>query len=145
MERAVKKLREISKEKPKVIKQWLSRQAFWQVHSPPPKHVDRPHYDVTIPNEIHQFNLLYMPSNMLYRNKYKYVFSRINVVFRYKVTGPLRMKQVKEVADMIADIYKVGPLTYPKVFQFKVQDMQELNNPKKVSLTWVEHLYGLVD
>ena len=89
---------------------------------------------------------------------------------------------------MIADIYKVGPLTYPKVFQcdngrefkgdvikmleknevkiqqvttkykhthtafvkalnkilaerlFKVQDAQELNDPKKY-----QHLYGLVD
>ena len=28
---------------------------------------------------------------------------------------------------------------------FKVQDRQELNDPKKVSLTWVKHLSGLVD
>ena len=28
---------------------------------------------------------------------------------------------------------------------FKVQDVQELNDPKKMSLTWVKHLYGLVD
>ena len=94
---------------------------------------------------------------------------------------------------MIADIYKVGPLTYPEIFQcdngsefkeevtkmlekhevktqrvttkykhtctafvealnkilaerlFKVQDAQELNDPEKVSATWVKHLYGLVD
>ena len=94
---------------------------------------------------------------------------------------------------MIAYIYKVGPLTYPKIFQcdngskfkaevtkmlekhevkiwqvttkykhthtafvealnkmlteqlFKVQDAQELNDPDKVSSTWVKHLYGLVD
>ena len=94
---------------------------------------------------------------------------------------------------MIADIYKVGPLTYPKIFQcdngsefkgevtkmlekqevkiqqvmtkykhthtafvealnrilterlFKAQDAQELNDPEKVSLRWVKHLYGLVD
>ena len=30
---------------------------------------------------------------------------------------PLRTKQAKDVAEMIADIYKVGPLTYPKIFQ----------------------------
>ena len=53
---AVKKLAEHSRDKPKVIKQWLSRQAFWQVHLPAPKHVDRPHYLVTIPNEMHQFD-----------------------------------------------------------------------------------------
>ena len=29
---------------------------------------------------------------------------------------PLRAKQACDVAEMIADIYKVGPLTYPKIF-----------------------------
>ena len=28
---------------------------------------------------------------------------------------------------------------------FKVQDAQELNDPEKVSATWIKHLYGLVD
>ena len=28
---------------------------------------------------------------------------------------------------------------------FRVQDVQELNDPEKVSLTWVKHLYELVD
>ena len=28
---------------------------------------------------------------------------------------------------------------------FKVQDAQELNDPEKLSATWVKHLYGLVD
>ena len=56
--KAVKKLKEYSKEKPKVIKQWLSQQAFWQVQLPAPKRLDRPHYQVTTPNEMHQFDLL---------------------------------------------------------------------------------------
>ena len=51
-QKAVKKLKELSGEKPKAVKRWLSRQAFWQVHLPAPKRVDRPHYEVTIPNEI---------------------------------------------------------------------------------------------
>ena len=29
----------------------------------------------------------------------------------------MRMKQAQNVANKITDIYKVGPLTYPKVFQ----------------------------
>ena len=61
-QKAIRKLKELSKEKPKVVKQWLLKQAFWQVHLPPPKHVDRPHYQVMIPNEMHQFDLPYMPS-----------------------------------------------------------------------------------
>ena len=55
-QKAVKKLKELSGEKPKAVKQ--SRQAFWQVHLPAPKRVDRPYYLVTTPNEIHQFDLL---------------------------------------------------------------------------------------
>ena len=190
--KAIKKLVDLSKEKPKDVRQWLSKQAFWQVHSPPPKCVDRPHYEVTVLNEMHQFDLMYMPSDTLYLNKYKYILSGIDVASRYKVARPSRTKQAKDVAEMIANIYKVEPLTYPKTFQcdsgsefkgevtkmlekhdvnirrvttkykhthtafvealnkvlaenlFKVQDAQELNDPEKVSKTWVKHLYGLV-
>ena len=115
--KAIKKLREYSKEKPKVIKQWLSRQAFWQVHLPAPARVDRPHYQVTIPNEMHQFDLLYMLSDTLYGNKYKYILAGIDAASRFKIARPLRTKQARYVTEMIADIYKVGPLTYPKIFQ----------------------------
>ena len=176
-----------------MTKQWLSWQAFWQVHLPAPKRVDRPHYQVTTPNEMHQFDMLYMPSDSLYGSKCKYILAGIDTASRFKVARPLRTKQVRDVAEMIADIYKVGPLTYPKVFQcnngsefkgevtktlekqevkiqrvtrkykhthtafvealnkilaerlFKVQDAQELNDPEKVSATWVKHFYGLVD
>ena len=111
-QKAIKKLKELSEEKPKVVKQWLSKQAIFQVHLPPPKRVDRPHYEVTIPNKMCQFDLLYMPTaNTLYRNKYKHILSGIDVASRYNVARPLRTKQVKDVADMITDICKVGPLT----------------------------------
>ena len=70
-QKAVKKLQELSREKPKTVKQWLSRQAFWQVHLPAPKSIDRPHYQITVPNEMHQFDLLHMPSDSLYGSKYK--------------------------------------------------------------------------
>ena len=100
-----------------MIKQWLSWQAFWQVHLPAPKRVDRPHYQVTTPNEMHQFDLLYMPSDTLDGNKYKYILAGFDATSRYKVARPLRTKQARDVAEMIVDIYKVGPLTYPKIFQ----------------------------
>ena len=82
------------------------------MHLPPPKHVNKPHYEVTIPDQIYQFDLLYMPSD-----KYKYILSGIDAASRYKVARPLRTKQSKDVAEMIADIYRVGPLIYPKTFQ----------------------------
>ena len=116
-QKAVKKLAELSREKPKIVKQWLSQQAYWQVHLPAHKRIDRPHYEVTIPNEMHQFDLLYMSSDTLYGNKYKYILAGIDAASRFKVTRPLRTKQVRDVAGMIADIYKVGPLSYLSKFQ----------------------------
>ena len=115
-QKAVKKLKEFSREKPKAVKQWLSRQAFWQVHLPAPKRVDKQH-EVTTPNEMHQFDLLYMPSDTLYGSKYKHIPAGIDAASRYKVVRPLRTKQARDVTEMIADIYKVGPLKYPKIFQ----------------------------
>ena len=66
---------------------------------------------------MHQFDLLYMPLGALYGNKYKYILAGIDVTSRFKVARPLRMKQARDVFEMIADIYKVGPLTYPGTFQ----------------------------
>ena len=87
------------------------------MHLPTPKHIKRPHCQVTIPNEMHQFDLLYMPLDTLHRNKYRYILAGIDATSKYKVARPLRTKQAKDIAEMIADIYKVGPLTYPKIFQ----------------------------
>ena len=100
-----------------MIKQWLSRQAFWQVHLLAPKRINGHHYQVTTPNELHQFDLLYMPLDTLSGNKYKYILAGIYAASRFKVARPLRTKQARDVAEMIADIYKVRSLTYPKIFQ----------------------------
>ena len=58
-----------------------------------------------------------MPSDTLYGSKYKYILAGIDAASRFKVTRPLRPKQVRDMAEMIADIYKVGPLKYPKISQ----------------------------
>ena len=66
---------------------------------------------------MHQFDLLYMSSDTFYGNKYKYILAGIDAASRYKVVRLLRTKQARDVAEMIVDIYKVGPLTYPNTFQ----------------------------
>ena len=66
---------------------------------------------------MHQFDLLYVPSDSLCGSKYKYILAGIDAASRYKVARPLRTKQARDVAEMTADIYKIGPLTYPKIFQ----------------------------
>ena len=47
-QKAIRKLQELSKERPAVIKKWMSPQAIWKVHLPPAKRVNRPHYKVKI-------------------------------------------------------------------------------------------------
>ena len=58
-----------------------------------------------------------MPSDILYGNKYKYILAGIDAASRFKVMRPLRTKQARTMAEMITDIYKVGPITYPKIFR----------------------------
>ena len=58
-----------------------------------------------------------MPLDTLYGNKYKYILAGIDAASRYKVVRLLRTQQAADIAEMIADIYKVEPLTYPKIFQ----------------------------
>ena len=78
----------------KDIKSWLAKQALWQVHIPPPKEIHQPHYDVTKPNEQHQFDLLYMLHNLFEGNMYKYTLRGIDQDI--KSPNPLGQKnQVK--------------------------------------------------
>ena len=102
----------------KDIKSWLAKQALWQVRIPPPKKINHPHYDVTKPNEQHQFDILYMSHNLFKENTYKYILTSVDVASRYKVARPLRTKKSSEVAFGLETIYKKGgPFKYPKVFQ----------------------------
>ena len=89
---AIKELHKITSMPKKDIKSWLARQAFWQVHIPPPKVKDHPHYDVTKPNEQHQFDILYMPRNVFEGNAYKYILTGTDVASIYKFTRPLNPK-----------------------------------------------------
>ncbi|XP_057290169.1 uncharacterized protein LOC130612841 [Hydractinia symbiolongicarpus] len=82
-----------------------------------PKRIDYPQFTITTLNEMHQFDLLYMPHDKLYGNTYKYILTGIDVASRYKVARPLRTKRASEVADKIKDVCKAGPLHYPKTLQ----------------------------
>ena len=96
----------------------LAKQALWQAHIPPQKEINHLHYDLTRPNEQHQFDILYMPHNLFGGNTYKHILTDINVVSRYKVARPLKTKKQSEVAFVLEAIYKKGCVfKYPKFFQ----------------------------
>ena len=104
--KVIKELHKITSMSNKDIKSWLTKQALWQVHIPPPKEIHHPHYDVAKPNEQHQFDLLYMPHNLFEGKSYKYILTGIDVGSRYKVDRPLKTKKSSEAAFVLEVIYK---------------------------------------
>ena len=117
--KAINELHKITSMSKKGITSWLAKQALWQVHIPPPKKINHRHYNVTKPNEQHQFDLVHMPHNVFEGNTYKYILSGIDVASRYKVAKPLTTKKSSEVAFVLGIVYKKkgGLFKYPKVFQ----------------------------
>ena len=61
-QKAIRKLKDFSKEKPKVVIETSILASIFTCSTTP---AERPHYEVTIPSEMQQFDLLYMPLDML--------------------------------------------------------------------------------
>ena len=117
-DKAIKELYKITSMSKRDIKSWLAKQALWQVHIPPPREINHPHYNATKPNEQHQFDLLYIPHNLFEGNTHKYILTVFDVTSRYKVARPLKTKKSSEVAFVLEAIYKKrGVFKYPKAFQ----------------------------
>ena len=146
--KAITRLRKATKLPLKQVKDWLAKQALWQVHMPPPKKIDHPHFYVTEVNKIHQADLLYLPHDKVYQTTYKYVLNVIDVASRYKASRPLKTKKASEVAEMFKDIYnKKGPLKYPvelhvdngTEFKADVLKLMTEHDVKVVSITTKHH------
>ena len=114
---AVKKLASATGVPLDVAKDWLKKQAIWQIYLPAPRHIPRPKFDVQVPNEVHQADLLFLPHDCVGHKTYKYALTVVDVASRYKEAEPLTSKGAAEVADALSRIYKRGPLTWPKMLQ----------------------------
>ena len=114
---AIKKLTDASKVPENVVKQWLYKQAIWQIYLPAPRYVPRPKFDVATPNSVHQADLLFLPHDKLRRKTYKYALTVVDIASRYKEAEPLTSKDSNEVAKAFQAIYKRGPLTWPQMLQ----------------------------
>ena len=66
---------------------------------------------------MHQFDILYVPSNVVYGTEYKYILTGTDVASRYKVARALRNKKADEVAFVLAFYKKGGDFKYRKIFQ----------------------------
>ena len=116
---AVKKLAKAAGVSEDAARSWLKRQALWQIYLPPPRHIPRPRFDISIPNEVHQADLLFLPHDRPGRGRklYKYALTVVDVASRYKEAEPLATKEAKDVAEALTRIYRRSPLRWPKLLQ----------------------------
>ena len=110
---AIDKLASAAKVTKATAAKWLSKQAIWQIYLPPPKQINFSHFDVIVPNEVHQADLLFLPHD----NGYKYALTVVDVASRYKQAEPLKTKSSTEVASAFERIYRRGPLRWPNLLQ----------------------------
>ena len=115
----MKKLSTAAKVSEDVAKRWLAKQALWQIYLPAPRYTPRPKFDVSLPNAVHQADLLFLPHDKLPHGKkiYKYALTVVDVVSRYKAAEPLTSKESDEVSKAFQKIYKRGPLKWPQLLQ----------------------------
>ena len=116
---AIQRLAEAAKVTQDVSKAWLKRQAIWQIYLPAPRRVPYQKFDISVPNDVHQADLLFLPHDRLPRGRkiYKYALTVVDVASRYKEAEPLTSKESAEVSTALSRIYKRGPLKWPNLLQ----------------------------
>ena len=67
---AIKKLASAAKVSEDHAKNYLKKQAIWQIYLPAPRRIPRPKFDVSVPNEVHQADLLFLPHDRVGRKTY---------------------------------------------------------------------------
>ena len=114
---AIKKLASEAKVTGQQAKAWLKKQAIWQTYLPAPRHIPRPKFDVAVPNEVHQADLLFLPHARVRQKTFRYALTVVDVASRYKEAEPLTSKTAAEDAYGLVRIYKRSPLRWPKLLQ----------------------------
>ena len=74
-------------------------------------------FDVAVPNEVHQADLLFLPHDRVGRKTFRYALTVVDVASCYKEAEPLTSKTAAEIADALSRIYRRGPLKWPKLLQ----------------------------
>ena len=114
---AITKLSTAAEISPEAAKKWLSKQVIWQIYLPAPRQINRPSFINIKPNDTHQIDLLYLPHDMIRRKRYKYALTVVDVASRYKDAEPLTEKSATATAVALQELYRRGPLKYPRLIQ----------------------------
>ena len=111
---AISKLAHTAKVSEAEVKQWLEKQALWQIYLPAPKYILRPHWTLNKPNKIHQANLLFLPHDTYRKKTYKYALVVVDIASTYKDAEALTTKKSSEVAKAFEKIYS-RKLKWPEI------------------------------
>ena len=86
-------------------KEWLEKQAMWQIYLAPPEYIPRPRWKVSKPNQVHQADLLFLPHDTIFGRVYRYALVVIDVASRYKDAEALSTKDSGEISKCFSKIY----------------------------------------
>ena len=111
---AIEKLSQEAGVSEEMAKEWLGKQAMWQIYLPFPEYIPRPHWTVDKPNQVHQADLLFLPHDTIWGKVYRYALVVIDVASRYKDAEALRTKESGEISKCFTKIYS-RRLSWPGV------------------------------
>ena len=68
-----------------VIKNWLNKQALYQIHKPQSKCISEASFNnITVPMEVIQADLCYMPYNRIGNKTYKFALNCVDIATHTK-------------------------------------------------------------
>ena len=102
---AIGKLAREAKVSEEKAREWLEKQALWQIYLAPPEYIPRPRWTVSKPNQVHQADLLFLPHDTIRGRTYRYALVVIDVASRYKDAEALSSKDSGEIARCFSKIY----------------------------------------
>ena len=111
---AIQKLSKEARVSEQDAKEWLEKQALWQIYLARPEYIPRPRWTVSKPNQVHQADLLFLPHDTLRKKTYRYALVVIDVASRYKDAEALTSKDSSEIAKCFGKIYS-RRLSWPGV------------------------------
>src|SRR5271170_8251602 len=72
------------------IEEWLKKQALYQIHKPRPRYIPYASFNkITVPMEVIQADLCYMPYDKVGNKIYKYALICVDIASRIKWVCPL--------------------------------------------------------
>ena len=80
---AIKNLSKSARVSEDVAREWLEKQAIWQIYLPPFRLIPRQKFDISVPNNTHQVDLLYLPHDKVRGKPFKYTLTIVDVASRY--------------------------------------------------------------